>query len=61
MTRDMKRIFWMTNKEWYTCKNGKFELTPQAPPEAQRSFAEWQRPHKKTFRGILRDIRSLFY
>ena len=61
MTRDMTRVFWMTNKEWYTCKNGKFELTPQAPPEAQRSFESWKKPRRKTFRGFLREIRTIFY
>lgn len=61
MTRDMFRIYWMTNKDWYTIVNGEFELTPEAPPEARRSFAEWHKPRKMTFRRLLRRFRTLFY
>ena len=61
MTRDMTRIYWMTNKAWYTTVNGKFELTPEAPPEARRSFAAWNKPRKMTIRRLLKKIRTLFY
>lgn len=61
MTRNSTRSYWMTNDDWYTIVDGKFELTPQAPPEARRSFAEWQLPRKMTVRRLLRKIRTFFF
>lgn len=61
MTRNSTRSYWLTNDDWYVIVDGKFELTPQAPPEARRSFAEWKRPRKMTFRRMLRKIRTLFF
>lgn len=61
MTRDMTRIYWMTNEDWYKVVDGKFELTPAAPPEARRSFAEWHKPRKMTFRRALRILRSKLF
>lgn len=61
MTRNSTRSYWLTNDNWYKIVDGKFVLTPQAPPEARRSFAEWHRPRKMTFRRLLRKIRTRFY
>ena len=61
MTRNSTRSYWMTNDDWYKIVDGMFELTPQAPPEARRSFAEWHRPRKMTFRRWMRRIRTFFY
>lgn len=62
MTRNSTRSYWMNDKSWYVInKDGKPELTPSAPPEARRSFAEWHKPRKMTFRRILRRIRTLFF
>ena len=47
MTRSSTRSYWLSNDSWYTVKNGKFVLTSVAPPEAKRSFAEWN--NVKTF------------
>lgn len=55
------RSYWMANKDWYKIVDGKFELTPEAPPVARRSFAEWHKPRKMTFRRLLLKIRALFY
>lgn len=61
MTRNSTRSLWMENKSWYKIVNGKPELTPEAPPEAKRSFAEWNKPRKMSFRRLLRRVRTLFY
>lgn len=61
MTRNSTRSYWMSDKSWYRIVDGKAELTPQAPPEARRSFAEWHRPRKMTFRRLMRRIRTFFY
>lgn len=61
MTRDMTRIYWRTNKAWYTIVDGKFELTPEAPPEAQRSFAEWHKPRKTSFKKVLMMLRAKLF
>ena len=41
--------------------NGKFVLTSDAPPEAKRSFAEWNKPRKITLRHLLRTIRAKLF
>ena len=61
MTRDMTRIYWMTNKTRYTIVDGKFELTPEAPPEARRSFAEWHKPRKLSLKRVLMILRSKLF
>ncbi|MBO5097440.1 MAG: hypothetical protein J6B96_03925 [Agathobacter sp.] len=61
MQRNSMRSYWMANKDWYKIVDGKFELTPEAPPVARRSFAEWHKPRKMTFRRLLLKIRALFY
>ena len=61
MTKDMFRIYWMTNKKWYKVVNGEFQLTSEAPPEARRSFEEWHKPRKMGFKRFLRRLRTLFY
>lgn len=62
MTRNSTRSYWMNDKSWYTIdENGEPMLTPLAPPEARRSFAEWHKPRKMTFRRLLRRFRTLFY
>lgn len=61
MTRNSTRSYWMENKSWYKIVDGKPVLTEEAPPEARRSFEEWHKPRKMTFRRILRRIRTLFY
>lgn len=58
MTSNSTRSYWMSNKEWYTITDGKFELTQLAPPEARRSFAEWHKPRKMTFWRFLRTIKA---
>ncbi|MBP3677779.1 MAG: hypothetical protein J6I97_05480 [Agathobacter sp.] len=58
MTRDVTRIYWMTNKAWYTIVDGKFQLTPEAPPAAHKSFAEWHKPRKMTLKRLLLILRS---
>ena len=61
MTRSSMRTYWMSNESWYKIVDGKAVLTPEAPPEARRSFAEWHKPRKMTFRRFLRRVRTLFY
>ncbi len=62
MTRNSIRSYWLSNDTWYKInEKGEFELTPLAPPEARRSFAEWHKPRKMTFRRLLRRFRTLFY
>lgn len=61
MKRNSTRSYWLSNDSWYTIVDGKFELTPEAPPEAQKSFAEWNTEPKLTWRGPLRKIRTFFY
>lgn len=60
MKRNSERVYWMTNKSWYTINQTKdcFELTDEAPPRARRSFAMWSRPKKMTFRRFLRICKS---
>lgn len=60
MQRDSMRSYWMSNKEWYVIVDGKPELTPEAPPEARRSFAEWHKPRKMTWSRLKLKIRALF-
>ena len=60
MQRNSTRSFWMRNKDWYRIKDGKFELTDAAPPEARRSFAEWHKPRKMTWWRSIRIIRAFF-
>ncbi|MDO5138573.1 MAG: hypothetical protein Q4D71_08985 [Oscillospiraceae bacterium] len=46
-TANMERSFWSTNPDWYRVnKNGKYELTSSAPPEAVESFRKWCIPRK---------------
>ncbi|MBQ6843325.1 MAG: hypothetical protein IJO60_01670 [Agathobacter sp.] len=61
MTRNSTRSYWMENKDWYRVVDGKPELTSVAPPEARRSFAEWNKPRKFNFKRLIRKIRTLFY
>lgn len=61
MTRNSTRSYWMTNEKWYTIVNGDFELTPIAPPEARRSFAEWKKPRKMTLKRALRILRAKLF
>ena len=61
MTRSSTRSYWLSNDSWYTVKNGKFVLTSVAPPEAKRSFAEWNKPRKITLRRLLRTIRAKLF
>ena len=61
MTRSSTRLYWLSNDSWYTVRNGKFVLTSVAPPEAKRSFAEWNKPRKITLRRLLRTIRAKLF
>ena len=61
MTRNSTRSYWMEDKSWYVIVDGEPQLTPLAPPEAQRSFAEWNKPRKMSLRRLLRKIRTFFY
>ena len=38
--------------------NGEFQLTPEAPAQARRSFAEWKTPRKIPMRVKLKYIRT---
>lgn len=58
MKRNSTRSYWMSNEQWYRIVDGKFELKPEAPEEARRSFAEWNRPEHMTGKRLLRMIRS---
>lgn len=60
MQRNSTRSYWLTNDNWYRIVDGKFELTPEAPPEARRSFAEWHKPRKMMWSRIKLKIRALF-
>ena len=57
MKRNSTRIFWMTDPSWYTIVDGKFQLTDMAPERAKRSFAEWNKPDRKSIRTKLREMR----
>ena len=61
MTKNNTRCYWMSNKTWYKIVGDKFELTPEAPLEARKSFEEWHKPRKMTFRRFWRRVRTLFY
>ena len=61
ITRSSTRSYWLSNDSWYTVENGKFVLTSDAPPEAKRSFAEWNKPRKITLRHLLRTIRAKLF
>lgn len=61
MTRNSTRSYWMTNDQWYRIVDGSFQLTPEAPEAARRSFAEWKRPRKMTVRRFLRTVRSKLF
>ena len=61
MKRNSTRSYWLTNDNWFRFVNGKYELTEEAPPAAQRSFAEWHREPKVSWRKKLRRIRAMFY
>lgn len=58
MTRNSTRVYWMTNKSWYKLVDGEFQLTPEAPAQARRSFAEWKTPRKIPMRVRLKYIRT---
>ena len=60
MRRNSIRSYWLSNDSWYTIKNGQFELTPSTPPEAKRSFAEWNRREKINIRNIMRTLWAKF-
>ena len=60
MTRNSMRSYWLSNDNWYKIVDGKFVLTPEAPSEARRSFAEWHKPRKVSLRRRLRRIRAFF-
>ena len=38
MKVDKERVYWRTNKEWWTIVNGKYVLTDKATDRAKRSF-----------------------
>ena len=61
MTRNSTRSYWLTNENWYRIVDGKFQLTPDAPPAAKRSFNEWNKPPKMTFKKFFRIIRSKLF
>ena len=62
MTRNSTRSYWMSDKSWYKVVNGKPELTPLAPPEARKSFAEWKtNPPKKSLSKYIRFLRAKFF
>lgn len=63
MRKNCERIYWMTNKEWYTLSADRksFVLTESAPLRAQKSFSMWQRPPRKNLRQIARIIRTYLY
>ena len=47
-TANMERSFWKTNPKWYRVnKEGKFELTKEAPQEAVESFKKFSIPRNK--------------
>lgn len=57
MTRNSTRTYWMDNKDWYRIVDGNFQLTPNAPLRAKRSFSEWNKPKKMTLKRLVRNIR----
>lgn len=60
MKRNSTRSYWMEDESWYKVVDGKPELTPLAPPEARRSFKEWNKPPKMTMYKLLHKIRAWF-
>ena len=60
MRRNSMRSYWLSNDSWYTIKNRQFELTPSAPPEAKRSFVEWNKREKINIHNIMRILRAKF-
>lgn len=60
MKRNSERVYWMSNKEWYTLNDEKkcFELTEAAPERAHRSFAMWKQLPRKNLLQILRICRA---
>lgn len=63
MKKHSERVYWMTNKDWYTINHEKdcFELTDAAPPRARRSFAMWNRPERLTIKKVLRKCRARLF
>ena len=62
MRGNSTRTYWMENKDWYEVdKNGKPVLTPLAPPEARRSFAEWHTEPKMTWYRFRLSLLLYFY
>lgn len=61
MTRNSTRTYWMSNKNWYKIVNGEFQLTPDAPMRARRSFIEWNSPKKLTMKRLIRVVRSKLF
>ena len=61
MTRNSTRTYWMTNEDWYKIEDDKFVLTPLAPPEARRSFAEWHTKPKMTWYRFRLSLLPYFY
>ena len=62
MQKNSERVYWMTNKSWYTINIEKdcFELTSEAPPRARKSYEMWQKPQKITLRGIWISCKTYF-
>lgn len=58
MTKNSTRTYWMTNEKWYQMVDGEFQLTPDAPEQARKSFAEWKRPYRSTFKTKLKYIKT---
>lgn len=59
MKKHSERIYWLTDKSWYTInKNQEFELTDLAPERAKKSFEMWKRGEKPTLRERFRKLRT---
>lgn len=60
MKKNSERVYWMTNKAWYTVNTEKdcFELTKEAPLRARKSYEMWKKPKKVTLRSFLRDCKT---
>lgn len=51
----------MTDDRWYRIVDGNFQLTPEAPEAAKKSFAEWKSTPKLTMREIFRMLRNKLF
>ncbi len=54
--------YFLTNKEWFTenPKTGKFKLTDKAPPEAVKSFKQYQ-AHLKRNNAPIKSKNGTWY